>query len=221
MSINLFLLISDNIENESIQSLIYKFQEVQGLDPDVLISRSKQTVALRWQCDDFFPERASIIHVALEYVYIRYFDLLFSMREPFTLYSNADFPYLTLLGNFIPQSFPVEKIENVNDFIIENEFVVERLRKKGNFAFYDLYKEHCNMCLFIIDKIKNNNERMNTFMTILAVYYQSCYALLQAVLFSGEDKPKNWDQHFLHIIKSIKEIRTSDSDSWISMIQRQ
>ncbi|MHA3691531.1 hypothetical protein [Akkermansia muciniphila] len=218
--VNLFLLIHDNMENESIKELIYKFQEVQGLDPDIFISRSKQTVALRWKCDDFFSERASIIHVALEYIYIRYFDLLFSMRKPFVVCSNADFPYLMLLGPFIPQGFPVEKIESVDDFVAENELVVGRLRKKGDFAFYDLYNEHCNMCFFIIDKIKNNNERVNTFMTILAVYYQSCYALLQAVLFSGEDKPKNWDKHFLHIVESIKKLPTPDNDSWISMIQR-
>ena len=169
--VNLFLLIHENMENE----LIYKFQEVQGLDPDILISRSKQTVALRWECDDFFSERASIIHVALEYIYIKYFDLLFSMHKPFVVCSNADVSYLTLLGTFIPQNFPVEKIEKVDDFIVENELIVAKLRKKGEFAFYNLYKKHCNMCLFIIDKIKNNDERVHNFMPILAVYYQSCY----------------------------------------------
>lgn len=218
--VSLFLLIHDNIENESIQALICKFQKVQGLDPDIFISRSKQIVALRWECDDFFSERASIIHVALEYIYIRYFDLLFSIQKPFVVYSNADFPYLMLLGTFIPQNFPVEKIESVNDFIVENKLIVERSSEKDDFAFYHLYKEHCDMCLFIIDEMKNNNGRINALMAILAVYYQSCYALLQTVLFSGEDKPKNWDKHFLHIMENIKNIRTVDNDSWISMIQR-
>ena len=218
-SITLFLIIHDSIENESIKKLIYKFKQVRGLDPDILTSPSKKTVALRWKCDRPFSDRASIIHIALEYIYIRYFNLLFSIHKPFGVYSNADVSYLMLLGTCLLPDFPVEKIENTDKFMIENELSVKKLKEKGNFSFYDLFKEHCDLCLFILDRMKNDNKKINIYMKNLAVYYQSCYALLQAVLFSDGDKPKDWDKRFLYIIESIKEIQMPNNDSWVSVIQ--
>ena len=218
-SITLFLIIHDSIESESIKNLIYKFQQVRGLGPDILTSRSKKTVALRWKCDRPFSDRASIIHIALEYIYIRYFNLLFSIRKPFGVYSNADVSYLMLLGTCLLPDFPVEKIENTDKFMVENELSVKKLKEKGNFSFYDLFKEHCDLCLFILDRMKNDNKKINIYMKNLAVYYQSCYALLQAVLFSDGDKPKDWDKRFLYIIESIKEIQMPNNDSWVSVIQ--
>ena len=218
-SITLFLIIHDSIENESIKKLIYKFKQVRGLDPDILTSPSKKTVALRWKCDRPFSDRASIIHIALEYIYIRYFNLLFSIHKPFGVYSNADVSYLMLLGTCLLPDFPVEKIENTDKFMVENELSVKKLKEKGNFSFYDLFKEHCDLCLFILDRMKNDNKKINIYMKNLAVYYQSCYALLQAVLFSDGDKPKDWDKRFLYIIESIKEIQMPNNDSLVSVIQ--
>lgn len=218
-NIYLMLLIYDNINNKNINELVYKFQCVNGLSPDILISYSSNSVALRWTCDDYFPDRASIIHVALNYIYTRFFNLLFSIKKPFAVYSNADLSYLMLLGTFIPSIFPVEKIQDSEIFMNENKLFVNNLANKYKFSFYDLYKEHCAVCYSLIEQMKNNHHMRNAVMTMLSVYYQSSYALLQAVLFSDEKKQKKWDEKFFGIKNKIKDIQMPDNDSWLTMMQ--
>lgn len=219
-TVDLYLLINEGINDRKIQKLIHCFRSISGLSPDIFISRNTKKIALKWSCENFTINSASLIHIVMDCIYTKFFNLIFSIGAPFTVYSTGSVLYLTLLGAFIPSNFPIELIKNKKKFINDNELVLEIKSENEEISFYPYFQKYCDLCFLIIDDILSSRCRIDLVMPILAIHYQATYALLQTLLFSKEEKPHNWDMQFFKIIEEIKRIKAPNNNTWLSMIHR-